>query len=147
MARKSKPPAFRQSIARTIQALRLKRDVPGSTMAVEGAAVTWIGDLRPSPLSHLYRVRIVHLAGYCPKVWVVNPKLQTREGKRAPHLYPAGNLCLFHPKTDGRWDDSKLIADTLLPWTAEWLLHYEVWLATGVWQGGGHGFEKDREAA
>ena len=32
-----------------------------------------------------------------------------------------------------------LIATTTVPWAAEWLLHYELWLATdGTWCGGGH---------
>ena len=30
-----------------------------------------------------------------------------------------------------------LIVDTTVPWTAEWLLNYEIWLATGSWYGGG----------
>ena len=30
-----------------------------------------------------------------------------------------------------------LIADTIVPWTCEWLIHYEIWLATGEWHGGG----------
>jgi hypothetical protein len=29
------------------------------------------------------------------------------------------------------------IADTVLPWTTEWLYHYEIWLITGEWTGGG----------
>ena len=28
-----------------------------------------------------------------------------------------------------------LIVDTIVPWAAEWLLHYEIWLATGEWFG------------
>lgn len=31
-----------------------------------------------------------------------------------------------------------LLSTTVVPWTAEWLIHYEVWLATGQWTGGGH---------
>ena len=31
-----------------------------------------------------------------------------------------------------------LIANTTLPWTAEWLFFYELWLVTGEWDGGGH---------
>lgn len=27
--------------------------------------------------------------------------------------------------------------ETVIPWTSEWLLHYEVWLATGDWHGRG----------
>lgn len=29
------------------------------------------------------------------------------------------------------------VCDTIVPWTAEWLLNYELWLATGEWVGGG----------
>lgn len=31
-----------------------------------------------------------------------------------------------------------LIANTIVPWTSEWLFYYEIWLATGQWHGGGH---------
>ena len=34
-------------------------------------------------------------------------------------------------------DASQFIADTIIPWTSEWLLHYEIWVATGIWHGGG----------
>ena len=30
-----------------------------------------------------------------------------------------------------------LMVDTTVPWTSEWLLNYEIWLATGTWYGGG----------
>jgi hypothetical protein len=30
------------------------------------------------------------------------------------------------------------MATTIVSWTSEWLLHYEVWRATGAWTGGGH---------
>ena len=30
-----------------------------------------------------------------------------------------------------------LLADTIVPWAAEWLMHYELWLVTGEWTGGG----------
>ena len=28
-----------------------------------------------------------------------------------------------------------LIADTIVPWVSMWLMHYEIWFATGVWCG------------
>jgi hypothetical protein len=31
-----------------------------------------------------------------------------------------------------------LLSTTILPWTAEWLMHYELWLISGHWSGGGH---------
>lgn len=30
-----------------------------------------------------------------------------------------------------------LLADTYVPWTMEWLVDFELWLATGEWLGGG----------
>lgn len=37
----------------------------------------------------------------------------------------------------GEWKPRMKLADTIVPWAAEWLLHYELWLATGEWGGGG----------
>ena len=43
------------------------------------------------------------------------------------------------PTDDGffQYFRSLVFADTLVPWTIEWLFHYEIWLATGTWCGGG----------
>lgn len=46
------------------------------------------------------------------------------------------SLGLYYPPAR-EWRQSMLLAGTILPWTSEWLLHYETWLATGVWTGGG----------
>ena len=43
-------------------------------------------------------------------------------------------LCLFDPDA-GEWDSTMLIADTTVPWAAEWLHHYELWRVDGVWRG------------
>jgi hypothetical protein len=52
-----------------------------------------------------------------------------------PHVYPLNTLCLFLGNRE--WHESIPIADTLVPWASEWLLYYELWLATGEWLGGG----------
>ena len=39
----------------------------------------------------------------------------------------------------------KLLADTIIPWTVEWLYFYELWLATGEWLGGGEHPDLDRK--
>lgn len=78
-----------------------------------------------------------------PLVWVIEPALRLRSGHdRLPHAYyfaakpEEWPLCLFfHP--DQEWSETDWIADTIIPWAAEWLLFYEGWLATGVWHGGG----------
>lgn len=67
---------------------------------------------------------------------VVDPPLDLHEGEpKLPHVYPGDELCLYYPS---QWRSDLLLAVTVLPWTAEWLLHYEIWLATGKWTGGGH---------
>jgi hypothetical protein len=74
-----------------------------------------------------------------PDVYVANPKLELFPGeKKLPHVYNTEDqcLCLYYRK--GReWNGSMYLAETIIPWTSEWLLHYEFWLATGSWHGGG----------
>lgn len=81
-----------------------------------------------------------------PIVRVQSPQLELQwdafEEAPLPHVYfsmPniwASPLCLFDP-AKGEWDHSKSIALTTIPWTADWLACYEIWLATGRWMGGG----------
>ena len=95
------------------------------------------GDLRPTARSIEYRVRIEYEMNSSPNVWVVSPKLEPRElGGSLKHVYPGNRLCLYLPNT-GEWTRGKSLAHTIIPWTTEWLFHYEVWHATGVWCGGG----------
>ena len=86
-----------------------------------------------------YDVRIIPREQRSPKVFVMNPK----PVEKAKHVYADGSLCLFYPP-DRSWTDRSLIAETTIPWTAEWLFFYEVWLKTGKWLGGGvHGASKE----
>jgi hypothetical protein len=147
MASKSRPRYGSQVIPAGVQGLRLCRVVPGSKCVFRQTTMEWTGEIRPSDLSRLYCVRIVLRQGRSPKVRVVSPELERLNGKNPPHLYNDWSLCLYHPKTDGFWDGTWVIAETLLPWTAEWLFHYEVWLATGEWTGGGIGHDGSKEAA
>lgn len=92
---------------------------------------TWTGALRPTSQSPEYRVRIEYRMRYPPQVYVLSPDL----APNAPHIYYSDNsLCLHYPK-DGSWSSEMLIANTIVPWTAEWLRFYEIWLVTGKWFG------------
>ena len=56
-----------------------------------------------------------------------------------PHVYPPlddPTLCLFDPRTE-EWSPSVPIAETIVPWSLDWLACYEHWLMTGIWTGGG----------
>jgi hypothetical protein len=99
----------------------------------------WESDLKPSAFSRVYRVRIEYRPGRSPVTRVVNPVLRELSGgKKPPHVYDdAGDpLCLFYPAAR-EWDSSMLLSRTIVPWACEWLLHFEAWLYTGIWEGGG----------
>lgn len=95
-----------------------------------GNKPTWNGTLQPFPTSPPYGVRITYSMPTAPSVSIVFPELRAD----APHLYPDGSLCLYYP-LDFSWTPDKLIACTIVPWTALWLAFYELWLETGQWHG------------
>lgn len=96
----------------------------------------WWGELVPTSLSETYSVRIRYRMGGTPIVHVLRPELHRRGDVAIPHRYSDGSLCLLYPKAN-EWQSTMAIAETIVPWTSEWLAHYEVWLACGSWRGGG----------
>jgi hypothetical protein len=81
-------------------------------------------------------LRITYRHRVRPAVTVIEPPLELHaNSKSLPHVFPGDKLCLHFPM---EWNDGMLIACTILPWAAEWLLHYEIWLITEQWEGGGH---------
>jgi len=117
-----------------VQAIQLRRHFPDSHATIRKSQLTWLGKIMPSPLSAMYTVRIRYRLQERPDVDLVDPKLETRDGKRPPHLFPGDKLCLCLPN---EWHGNMLLVNTIVPWAAEWLAHYEIWLATGEWCGGG----------
>lgn len=88
--------------------------------------------LTPCDEAGTYEVLVDHRLGGEPRVHVVSPHL---DGPGPlPHTYNGTRLCLYVP---GQWADHLSIAATILPWSMEWLLFYELWSAGGGWQGGG----------
>lgn len=116
--------------------------------------VTWRGVLRPFRKS--YEVRIAYgpypwigdfrLMNRSPRIELVTPKivlLHPRTGELVPHVFDrhvgpySPLLCVYDPFAD-EWDQGIApLADTIVPWTAQWLACYELWLTTGKWTGGG----------
>jgi hypothetical protein len=115
----------------------LKQAQPGSHSQISGhETFTWNGNVQPTPLNEIYKIRIRYKLGCYPEVIVKEPKLQGRDGQLIPHMYEQKRLCLFNPHKL-EWNTRMRIADTILPWTSLWLYYYEIWLATGQWLGGG----------
>lgn len=100
----------------------------------------WNVNITPSPNSLTYSIKLDYSLKNGASVFVTNPNplpLATGE-MRLPHVYSheQQKLCLYYPNGE-EWNRTKYLVHTIIPWTSEWLLHYEVWLITGVWNGGG----------
>lgn len=142
-----------KTVAHQIQAMR-RRWSGFEAAGVTSNQVTWFGSL--VGIEKPYRVMIRYglpsgdsgqpMWRRFPEVRVLSPRLIPRtdasEEAPLPHVYfelpdiTLSPLCLFDPSND-EWSHDDLIADTTVPWTADWLACYEGWLATGRWFGGG----------
>jgi hypothetical protein len=114
------------------QALGLRSVFPDTKPVTRGGRLSWTGRLQPCGLSRIYTVQITYTPRRYPVTRVLDPQLEATENGFLPHTYSDKALCLHDA---GQWAEHMLIVDTIVPWAAEWLLHYEVWLATGEWLG------------
>jgi hypothetical protein len=132
----SLPPDASPPISLAAQQGHLLRRYPGSRVVRRGERLVWSGTLTPAEYSAAYELLIDHQIGKPPVVYVARPRLRLVDGEGLPHVYPLNTLCLFLGNRE--WHQSIPIADTLVPWASEWLLFYELWLATGgQWLGEG----------
>ncbi|MCY3791669.1 MAG: hypothetical protein OXH63_23080 [Gemmatimonadetes bacterium] len=127
-----------QTDSRTLELIRevrlLKDHYPHGKATLKAGVLRWTGELQPSEVSRQYQVGLRYAPPYYPRVFVRRPKLVHDADGNLPHIYPDGSLCLHEPD---QWTPGDPIAKTILPWTSEWLLHYELWRATGEWCGSG----------
>lgn len=120
--------------------MKLKQSFPESIVRLHHNRLEWEGELQPSILSEKYQVRIEYLLGRRPTVTVYGGNLRKIDDPALPHHFRVDpirkqiEMCLHLPE---EFNGRKLLANTILPWASEWLLHYEVWLATNEWYGGG----------
>lgn len=98
--------------------------------------ISWTGEIKPTPISNTYTIRISYTLETPPEVVVLSPELKHYKDEPIPHMYGEMELCLFYPKNN-EWTRQDIIAETIIPWISEWLYFYEVWLVTGEWHGGG----------
>jgi hypothetical protein len=96
--------------------------------------LTWLGQLTPATYTDTYEVLLDHVVGQSPIIFVVRPRLELRTDQDLPHVYSLNTLCLYYGAEE--WNPSRPLAD-LVGWSCEWLLHYEIWVATGEWLAGG----------
>lgn len=90
------------------------------------------GVCKPTGLSVNYKFSIAYDGRLSPKVNVIEPTIEYNDDI---HMFPSdNNLCLYH-SSDMIWDFRKHnIFNTIIPWTIEWFIFYELYLITGKWE-------------
>jgi len=139
------------------QVAHMRDAYPGfSLITTEPWIALWRGQLTPFAREYdvqvLYSAVSLDLAAIKAKrvhVEIHRPLLRPRADACIPHIYPNNSappfprLCLHQLH---EWAPSMIIADTIMPWTLEWLVAYEGWRATGTWFAGGHNTEREKLA-
>jgi len=131
------PQARSFNVAQQLAALQAL--YPAGAGWLSRGTLVWECPLRPSPFSRKYVVRIGYRQGHFPRTRVIHPTVRSLAGDRKiPHVYaePDDPLCLFYAPAR-EWNSSLSLARTIIPWACEWLFHFEAWLFTGEWDGGG----------
>jgi len=121
------------------QLCELRQLYPHGIGRIARNRLQWQCALQPSAFSRTYRVEIKYRLGNLPVIVVWHPcPRELSGGRKPPHTYAgeADPLCVFYPAAQ-EWNSSMPIARTIVPWSCEWLLHFEAWLFTGIWEGGG----------
>jgi hypothetical protein len=93
-----------------------------------------VGKVMPTEHSIEYTVKIVYGGMISPKVYVLEPEIEYND---EIHIFPKEkNLCLYHSETDNFiWDYKKHnIFNTIIPWTLEWFIYYELYQISGKWE-------------
>lgn len=117
-----------------VQALALDQLLPFGKVKLTPELLVWSGTVRPQPECDTYTLRLDYRFRSIPTVAVSAPDLRSNQEGLLPHVYSTGHLCVSQ---FGDWHPRMLLTDTFVPWVCEWLVYYELWLATGIWQGDG----------
>jgi hypothetical protein len=125
------------------QAAWMRHHYPTFRTTATNCQMRTTGALQPTSSSRTYRFTILYEAGSRPAAYVDELRLRA-DSQRIPHTYAPDRPCLFYPA--GReWRSDMKIATSIVPWLSLWLYYYEVWLATGEWEGGGISHEPKLE--
>lgn len=133
-----------------IQLLNLKSKYDCLDCKLGMGNLIWKQRVRPSELSRAYDITVKY-NGITPEVYLYNQGIMTKKDKYIPHCYRRHynnkddeyvKVCLYYPKYQ-EWSRDMFLADTIIPWTIDWLYFYELWRITGKWLGGGIEHEKN----
>jgi len=90
-----------------------------------------LGNYKPTELSDTYSYFLKYDGINKPSVYMTSPKIEYSDDI---HMYPKDrSLCLYH-KTDLMWKPHRHVYKTIIPWTHEWIVFYELYNITGKWE-------------
>lgn len=132
-------------VSLSLQQLRLKntQGIEVSSCSIKREVLRVQGKI--SSNWKIYTFTIEYRLYYQPQIRLFIPNLKDIVKKRndkLPHNYGFDlerefvTLCLF--KGWGEFNSTMFIADTIIPWTKEWLHYFEIWSTGLPWCGGGH---------
>ena len=98
---------------------------------IQNGVLYCYGEFQPTVYSINYHYRVKYSPQSVPKVTVIYPVIDYND---EIHMYPKSNsLCLYH-KTDLVWDTNCHLYNTIIPWTHEWFVFYELFKISGRWE-------------
>lgn len=133
MAKRFHPPSNKaQHYARFVkQKLLVEKYFPSFQCHLNRGLLECIGTMCPTEFSEAYKLRLRYTEWGIPEVRILKPKIIPNA---KIHMYRNGDLCLYHPPTQP-WSSTLNLHETIIPWTAEWLVFYELFLSEGKWLG------------
>ncbi len=112
-----------------IQKIMLENNFKFLKVSISDNLLTCNGSFKPTDFSPTYQYQIKYFYSIPPVVHVISPLIEFNE---EIHMYKDGSLCLYYPK-DMSWNSRSLIYETIVPWTHEWIVFYELYKITGRW--------------
>lgn len=109
----------------------IKKYFPFLRCTLRGKNLTCHGNITPSEGCDTYKIKVEYQEGRAPRVYITDPYI---EPDPEYHIYKAGHLCLYDHR-ESPWSTKMMLHETIIPWTAEWLVFYELWKITGEWIG------------
>lgn len=123
------------------QYLEIKSTFPEAKMKLKKSKLVTNIILKPTEISKSYSIEIIYFSSGVCETWLRNVPNNIIK-KDIPHIYETDfnnrkiKLCLYNPsKFD--WSHEEWISKTIIPWCIEWLFFFELWIAIGIWCGGG----------
>lgn len=99
---------------------------------IERNVLICVGWLQPKGCQEAYKVKIEYVVGNEPKTTVLFPEI---EPSFKIHMYKDHSLCLHYPP-DMKWTENTKVYQFTVPWIAEWITYYELYLINGNnWEG------------